>query len=261
MRELLLSAGTNHTLLNVRNAVFVDAGFAVLSAKSGAIALDAIRSRHISAVTVGHSLSRALKERITGAAKERQLPVIVLHAHDYEAPISGADANLCGIDGASTILHVLKELLGEDSKGRVRPQQEHNPAQQAPCTQAHCRKQRRDTQRRQHATPWDESVWLGTLNTPRGAEELLERAFADAYGISLDHLLHYDDLTIEIYKITVRTIIPEGVQIAIATRSHQIGKETPGRNSYRMSLKPITSGSLETAIAAPVRLQPFSVSS
>src|SRR5579872_3819580 len=44
-------------------------------------------------------------------------------------------------------------------------------------------------------------------------EELLERAFADTYGISLD----LDDLTIEIYKITVGTIIPGGVQIAIAT--------------------------------------------
>ena len=65
-------------------------------------------------------------------------------------------------------------------------------------------------------------------------EELLERAFADTYGISLDHLLHFDDLTIEIYKITVGTIIPEGVQIAIATHKQQIGKEKrdPARTEF-----------------------------
>jgi DNA-binding NtrC family response regulator len=126
MRKLLLSLGTNHTLLGVRNAVFVDAGYDVVPVKSGAAALDAIRSRHLSAVVIGHSLSRALKERITDAAKEQQLPVIVLHAHDYEAPVVGADANLCGIDGASTILRLLTELLGQDSDERSRPQRQRN---------------------------------------------------------------------------------------------------------------------------------------
>ena len=46
--------------------------------------------------------------------------------------------------------------------------------------------------------------------------------------ISLDHLLLFDVLTFEIYRITVGSIILEGVQIAIAARKQQIGKETTG---------------------------------
>ena len=130
MRKLLLSVGTNHTLLGLRNAVFVAAGYGIIPAKSGAVALDAIRSRHLSAVIVGHNLSPAMKERIAETAKGRQLPVIVLHAHDYEAPVVGADANLCGIDGAATILRVLAELLGQDSAERIRPKR-NQPARPA----------------------------------------------------------------------------------------------------------------------------------
>lgn len=54
------------------------------------------------------------------------------------------------------------------------------------------------------------------------SEELLERAFAHTYGITVDSLLHWDDLTIESYRFSVSRVIPEMTQVALATREHHI---------------------------------------
>ena len=54
------------------------------------------------------------------------------------------------------------------------------------------------------------------------SEELLERAFAHNYGITVDSLLHWDDLTIESYRFSVSRVIPEMTQVALATREHHI---------------------------------------
>jgi hypothetical protein len=40
----------------------------------------------------------------------------------------------------------------------------------------------------------------------RVSEDLLERAFEDTYGIKLDELLHFDDLTIETYRFAVSRV-------------------------------------------------------
>jgi len=57
------------------------------------------------------------------------------------------------------------------------------------------------------------------------SEELLERAFEDTYGIKLDELLHFDDLTIETYRFAVSRVIPEMTQVALATRKDKIQVE------------------------------------
>jgi hypothetical protein len=54
------------------------------------------------------------------------------------------------------------------------------------------------------------------------SEELLERAFAHTYGVTVDSLLHWDDLTIESYRFSVSRVIPEMTQVALATREHHI---------------------------------------
>lgn len=107
----LLSVGTNHTLLGIRNMALTSAGYEVISARTGAAALRAIGSRPFHAVIVGHSLSTGLKKSVVRAAKDRQLPVIVLHTNPFERYIADADANLCGIDGAARITEVLNNLL------------------------------------------------------------------------------------------------------------------------------------------------------
>lgn len=53
------------------------------------------------------------------------------------------------------------------------------------------------------------------------SEDLLERAFHDTYGITLDSLLHWDDLTIETYRFTLAHVVPEMTQVALVLRPQQ----------------------------------------
>jgi hypothetical protein len=57
------------------------------------------------------------------------------------------------------------------------------------------------------------------------SDELLARAFADTYGITVDSLLHWDDLTIESYRFSVSRVIPEMTQVALASREHHVHEE------------------------------------
>lgn len=57
------------------------------------------------------------------------------------------------------------------------------------------------------------------------SEGLLERAFQDTYGISLDDLLRFDELTIGTYRFAVSRVIPEMTQVALATRKDKIQQE------------------------------------
>lgn len=50
------------------------------------------------------------------------------------------------------------------------------------------------------------------------SEDLLERAFADTYGIKADDLLRVDDLSIETLRFGVSRVIPEMTQVAVAMR-------------------------------------------
>lgn len=61
------------------------------------------------------------------------------------------------------------------------------------------------------------------------SEDLLERAFADTYGASLDDLLHYDDLTLATFRFSVSKVIPEITQVAIATHKPAEVKELSDR--------------------------------
>lgn len=57
------------------------------------------------------------------------------------------------------------------------------------------------------------------------AEDLLKRAFQDTYGIGLDDLLHFDEVTIGTYRFGVSRVIPEMTQVALATRKDKITHE------------------------------------
>ncbi|HEV2115278.1 MAG TPA: zinc dependent phospholipase C family protein [Terriglobales bacterium] len=61
------------------------------------------------------------------------------------------------------------------------------------------------------------------------SEDLLERAFVDTYGISLDQLLHFDDLTLETFRFAVGTVVPEMTQVALATHRPEIEHEYNNR--------------------------------
>jgi hypothetical protein len=57
------------------------------------------------------------------------------------------------------------------------------------------------------------------------SEDLLERAFQDTYGIRMDTLLHYDDLTIETFRFAVGRVIPEMTEVALATNRPNVKHE------------------------------------
>jgi len=111
MHKALLSVGSNHRLLGIRNLVLTRAGYRVVAARSGAGAVEAIQSKRLHAVIIGHTVSRRLKQIIIDAAKRRHLSVVVLRQNAYEERVPEADANLCGIDGAVRIVEVLNRLL------------------------------------------------------------------------------------------------------------------------------------------------------
>jgi len=53
------------------------------------------------------------------------------------------------------------------------------------------------------------------------AQDLLERAFHDTYGIGTDELLKAEDLTIGSLRFGVSRVIPGMTQVALATRQHE----------------------------------------
>jgi hypothetical protein len=57
------------------------------------------------------------------------------------------------------------------------------------------------------------------------SEDLLERAFLDTYGIPMDMLLHYDDLTLETFRFAVAKVIPEMTEVALATNRPEVSHE------------------------------------
>lgn len=57
------------------------------------------------------------------------------------------------------------------------------------------------------------------------SEDQLERAFRDTYGISMDELLHYDDLTLATFRFAVAKVVPEMTEVALATRKPKVAHE------------------------------------
>ena len=59
------------------------------------------------------------------------------------------------------------------------------------------------------------------------SEDLLERAFQDTYGMKMDELLHYDDLTLETFRFSVGKVVPEMTEVALATNRPKVSHENP----------------------------------
>jgi Zinc dependent phospholipase C len=57
------------------------------------------------------------------------------------------------------------------------------------------------------------------------SEDQLERAFRDNYGIPMDDLLHYDDLTLATFRFSVAKVVPEMTQVALATNRPRVSHE------------------------------------
>jgi hypothetical protein len=66
------------------------------------------------------------------------------------------------------------------------------------------------------------------------SEDLLERAFADTYGIKADDLLRVDDLSVETLRFGVSRVIPEMTQVAVAMRKSESvpERDDPARRKF-----------------------------
>ncbi|MBA3916337.1 MAG: zinc dependent phospholipase C family protein [Acidobacteriales bacterium] len=70
--------------------------------------------------------------------------------------------------------------------------------------------------------------------------DMLERAFADTYGISANQVLHFGDLAVGSYRFAISRVIPEMTQVALAARAKQLNspeKDDAARQQflYRLS--------------------------
>lgn len=61
------------------------------------------------------------------------------------------------------------------------------------------------------------------------SEDQLERAFKDTYGLPMDDLLHYDDLTLATFRFSVAKVVPEMTEVALATNKPKVGHEREDR--------------------------------
>lgn len=61
------------------------------------------------------------------------------------------------------------------------------------------------------------------------SEEMMERAFQDTYGLPMDDLLHYDDLTLETFRFSVGKVVPEMTEVALATNRPRVTHEKADR--------------------------------
>ncbi len=66
------------------------------------------------------------------------------------------------------------------------------------------------------------------------AQNLLQRAFQETYGIALSEFLHNEELSIGTFRFAVSQVIPEMTKVALATRDHQHleEKHDPARKEF-----------------------------
>jgi hypothetical protein len=65
------------------------------------------------------------------------------------------------------------------------------------------------------------------------SKPLLERAFAETYGIPLSDVLHKEDLAIGTFRRSISQIIPEMTRVALVSRRDEIVRDTPNFNEKK----------------------------
>ena len=62
------------------------------------------------------------------------------------------------------------------------------------------------------------------------SKPLLERAFAETYGIQLEDVMHNEDLAIGTFRRAISQVIPEMTRVALLSRRKEIVRDTPNFN-------------------------------
>jgi hypothetical protein len=62
------------------------------------------------------------------------------------------------------------------------------------------------------------------------SKPLLERAFADTYGLQLQDVMHNEDLAIGTFRRSISKLIPDMTRVALVSRRKEIVRDTPNFN-------------------------------
>ena len=65
------------------------------------------------------------------------------------------------------------------------------------------------------------------------SKPLLERAFAETYGIQLQDVMHNEDLAIGTFRRAISQIVPEMTRVALVSRRDEIVRDTPNFNEKK----------------------------
>jgi hypothetical protein len=65
------------------------------------------------------------------------------------------------------------------------------------------------------------------------SKPLLERAFAETYGIQLQDVMHNEDLAIGTFRRAISQIVPEMTRVALVSRRNEIVHDTPNFNEKK----------------------------
>lgn len=111
MASIVLCVGLNRSLMNLRVAVFKEAGYNVIEGHKAEEALRLFRSTDVDLAVLCHSIPIAQRRGLASLMKDSKpmTPVLVLH-QGFESIIE-ADASIDNLCGPKTLLEVMASLL------------------------------------------------------------------------------------------------------------------------------------------------------
>ena len=115
---LLLSVGLDPLLMDIRNRLLGDAGYAVVPSFTSREAFQIFISRDIDLVILCHTIPQGEKSKLIASMKERKkrTPIVCIHV-DGEADGMLVDAYVHSLDGPEALLSCVAKVL-DKSIGR-----------------------------------------------------------------------------------------------------------------------------------------------
>jgi DNA-binding response OmpR family regulator len=114
-KPAILSVAVETAAEQTRNALLAHAGYHVIPADSLESALEALSSRHISAMVISHTLDSNECRALTGEARRRGVPLLVLDPYDHH-PEDKMEIHVNPLDGPEVFLSALAALVGSPTQ-------------------------------------------------------------------------------------------------------------------------------------------------
>lgn len=110
MRKLIISLARDRRLAALRDAALAKAGYAVAPSRSVEETLQILDKRRFSAIVMGHSISRAEKQRLVSAVKKiNPVPIVAIYRQAPDVRV-GADAYVASLETPEKLLTALAQI-------------------------------------------------------------------------------------------------------------------------------------------------------